>query len=118
MEKPVCYIPEALVGYYKKTIDNPFIDKTTAIKTILSIYLDYQCIPTEHNDMEPHDPHGLGILEMMCLKLVMFPEHTQHIRQFYTILPDIYQQILEKKKNIIEIIDENFSIDELQSYGI
>jgi hypothetical protein len=118
MEKPICYIPDNLEGYYKKTIDNPFKDKITAIKTILSIYLDYQCLPTEHNEQEPHDPNGLGILEMLCLKLIMFPEHTRHIRDFYSKLPDFYQQVLDKKKNIIQIIDEHFTIEELESYGI
>jgi len=118
MDKPICYIPESLIGYYKKNIDNAFKDKKTAIKTILSIYLDYQCLPTKHNDQEPHDPNGLGILEMLCLKLIMFPEHTRHIRELYSKLPDIYEHIIEKKKNIVQIIDENFTIDELQSYGI
>jgi len=118
MDKPICYIPETLQGFYKKNIDNAFIDKITAIKTILSIYLDYQCLPTEFNEHEPHDPKGLGILEMLCLKLIMFPEHTRHIREMYSKLPEFYQQIFEKKKNIIQIIDENFTLDELESYGL
>ncbi len=118
MEKPVCYIPESLEGYYKKHMDNPFKDKATAIKTILSVYLDYQCLPTEHNDMEPHDPNGLGILEMICLKLIMFPDYTRRMRDLYARLPELYERILEGKTTILHIIDEQITLDELESYGL
>lgn len=118
MEKPVCYIPESLDGFYKQSNLNPFKDKATAIKTILSIYLDYQCLPTEHNDMEPHDPNGLGILEMICLKLIMFPEHTRHMREFYSKLPEFYEDILEKRTNILRIMNEHLTLEELESYGL
>jgi hypothetical protein len=118
MEKPICYIPESLTNFYRRPLDNPFVDKQTAIRTILSIYLDYQCLPTEHNDMEPHDPNGLGILEMICLKLLMFPQYARHIRDVYSKLPEIYEQIVEKNRSIVSVIDEHFTLEQLENYGL
>ena len=118
MEKPICYIPESLKNFYKIPVDNPFVDKQTAIKTILSIYLDYQCLPTEYNDMEPHDPNGLGILEIICMKLLMFPQYTRHIRDVYTKLPLIFEQIVEKNISIVSVIDEYFTLEQLENYGL
>ncbi len=120
MNKPICYIPEGLIHFYKlpSVLQHPFRDKQTAIKSILSIYLEYQCLPTEHNDMEPHDPNGLGIFEMICLKLSMMPKHARKMRCMYMQLPEIYEKVVEKHQNIISVMDEAFSLEELADYGL
>jgi hypothetical protein len=120
MEKPVCYIPEQLINYYKSpnAEKDAFINKQNAIKTILSIYLEYQCLPTEINEFEPHDPNGLGIFEMICLKLLMMPKHTRQIRTVYSQIPEIYNRIIEKKQNITQVMDDMFSLEQLEDYGL
>ena len=120
MEKPICYIPDELANYYKKPgmEKNAFSDKRTAIRTILSIYMEYQCIPTDLNDHEPHDPNGLGIFEMICLKLLMMPKHTRHVRTIYSQLSDIYEKIVNKRQNIISVMEDTFSLEELEDYGL
>lgn len=120
MEKPVCYIPDQLINYYKSpnAEKDAFVNKQNAIKTILSIYMDYQCVPTEINEFEPHDPNGLGIFEMICLKLLMMPKHTREIRTIYSHLPEIYVRIIEKKQNIIQVMDDTFSMEQLEDYGL
>lgn len=119
MEKPICYIPEELINYYKKPCaeKNAFCDKRTAVRTILSIYLEYQCLPTELNNYEPHDPNGLGIFETICLKLVMMPKHTRHVRTIYSQISEIYEKIVDKRQNIIAVMEDTFSLEELEDYG-
>ena len=142
-----CFIPDDVVGFYRRryeedsrryeedshsrryeedsrryedSLKNPFENKETAVKMILSIYYDYQVAPTEYNDYEPHDPHGLGILEIMCMKLIMFPQHTQHIRTVYGRLADIHERIRNGKGtvSIVDVMCDTFTLCELEDYGL
>jgi len=117
----VCYIPEDVVGFYRseesQRID-PFESTATAVKMILSIYYDYQVAPTEYNDYEPHDPHGLGIFEIMCMKLVMFPEHTVHIRTVYEQLHELHEKIRTGRTDIVTAMNGTFTLRELEDYGL
>lgn len=117
----VCYIPEDVVGFYRseesRRID-PFENTAIAVKMILSIYYDYQVAPTEYNDYEPHDPHGLGILENICMKLVMFPEHTVHIRTVYEQLHELHEKIRTGRTDIVTAMNDIFTLRELEDYGL
>lgn len=117
----VCYIPEDVVGFYRSETNrhiDPFENKATAVKMILSIYYDYQVSPTEYNDYEPHDPHGLGIFETMCMKLVMFPEHTHNIRKVYETLHELHEDIRTGRKDIVGAMNATFTLRELEDYGL
>ena len=105
-------------GIYKQLSESEvFRDKETAIRAILSVYLDYRCIPTELNDNEPEDPLGLGILEILCLKLIAMPTHTRIIRDTYQKLDEMYNSIVKQRVSIEKVIDQNFTLDQLRDYG-
>ena len=119
MSKPKCYIPLRLKDIYKKynSIEEIHDNKRLIIECILSIYLDYRSIPTELNDNEPDDPVGLGILECLCIKLIANPQFTRHIRDIYGNLDEFYDELINKRKSMIDIIDNHFTIEELRFYG-
>ena len=107
-----------LKGIYKKYSEcEVFVDKKRAIEAILSVYLDYRCLPTEFNDNEPEDPHGLGILEILCLKLITMPTHTRLIREIYAKLDGMYDDIIKRGVPIEKVIEQNFSLEQLRDYG-
>ena len=119
MEKPKCYIPKKLAGFYRKHPEDYIMaDKERTINAILSVYLDYRCLPTEYNENEPDDPAGLGILELICIKCIANPEFTRRIREVYSNLDTLYTDIVEKNKPFAKVLDDNFTHGELLYYGI
>jgi len=116
MEKPKCYIPTSLTGFHNR-VKEPFVDIDTAVRSVLSVYLDYRCLPSEHNDREPDDPNGMGIFELICIKLIMCPEFSAHARKVYSVLDTIYERIVSKGESSISVMKETFTLDELKYYG-
>jgi hypothetical protein len=48
----------------------------------------------------------------------MFPQYARHIRDIYSKLPEIYEQIVEKNRSIVNVIDEHFTLEQLENYGL
>ena len=112
-----CYISNDLIDYYKSVGIEPFHNKKKAIKSILSVYLHYRCIPNEDNDFEPQDPVGLGIIECIILKLIQFPENTTSMRILFERLDDLLVNIVDDTKNLENTLYDTFTLEQLRSYG-
>jgi len=112
-----CYISQDLIDYYKSVEYEPFVDKKTAVKSVLSVYLHYRCIPNEDNDFEPQDPVGLGIIECIILKLIQFPEYTKQMRLLFEQIDNLLIEIVDNKINLEKTLDDIFTLEQLRSYG-
>ncbi len=112
-----CYISNDLIDYYKSVGNEPFPNKKKAIKSILSVYLHYRCIPNEDNDYEPQDPVGLGIIECIILKLIQFPEYTTSMRILFQRLDDLIVKIVDDTTTLENTLYDTFTLEQLRSYG-
>lgn len=112
-----CYISDNLIDYFKTVGDEPFPNKQIAVKSILSVYLHYRCIPNEDNDFEPQDPVGLGIIECIILKLIQFPEFSKSMRILFERLEELLIEIVDNKITLEKMIYNTFTLEQLRSYG-
>lgn len=112
-----CYISDDLIDYYKSIGDEPFPNKKIAIKSILSVYLHYRCVPNEDNDFEPQDPVGLGIIECIILKLIQFPDYSKSMRILFERLENLLIDIVDNKITLEKTLYETFTLEQLRSYG-
>jgi hypothetical protein len=112
-----CYISDDLIDYYKSVRDEPFPNKKIAVKSVLSVYLHYRCVPNEDNDFEPQDPVGLGIIECIILKLIQFPEYSKRMRLLFEQIDNLLFEIVSNKISLEKTLHDTFTLDQLRSYG-
>jgi len=48
---------------------------------------------------------------------LMMPKHTRHVRTIYSQLSEIYEKIVDNRQNIITVMEDTFSLEELEDYG-
>jgi hypothetical protein len=91
-------------------------DKEFVAKEILAVYYHYCVDANDDNNHIPVDISGLDVIECICVKLLVNPRHSYHIRGVMSNLHTTHKLIIGNRITLLDSLLILFTEEELIDY--